>query len=114
MPRYFHQSVYTPPQVVTCNSSVDKSFLLEIIDDFKKILAFMPAGDFPATLNANITFQASATATETVVLSLQGTVMYLYSRVFGEKYPANPTPEQRAKINSIWVGIGHPENIIAS
>jgi len=114
MPQYFYQSQYTPTQVVTCNSTVDKSFLLEIVDDFKKILAFMPVGVFPATLNADIQFEADAQATENITLSLQGTVMYLYVRVFGEAYPANPTSEQRAKINSIWLGIGHPENIIAT
>lgn len=74
----------------------------------------MPVGVFPSTLNADIQFEAQAEATENIVLSLKGTVMYLYSRVFGEPYPANPTSEQRAKINSIWLGIGHPENIIAS
>jgi hypothetical protein len=84
------------------------------VSDFKKILAFMPVGEFPATLNANIQFEAQAEITENIVLSLQGTVMYLYTRVFGEAYPTSPTSEQRAKINSIWLGIGHPENIIAS
>jgi hypothetical protein len=113
MPSYFNVPTYIP-QVVTCNSSLDKSFLLEIVDDFKKLLIYFPTGLFPATLTANITFETPAQATETINLSLQGSVVYLYQVVFKERYPANPTSEQRAKINSIWIGIGHPENIIPS
>ena len=114
MSRYFFQPTYAPTRVVTCNSSIDKSFLLEIIDDFKKILTFMPTGMFPATLTASIQYEAEAAITEHIALSLRGSVQYLYYRVYGDIYPTNPTPEEIKKINDIWIGIGHPENIITT
>jgi hypothetical protein len=72
----------------------------------------MPPGLFPATLTADIQYEADAQATEQVFLSLQGSVMFLYYRVYGEPYPEVPNAEQVQKINNIWIGIGHPENII--
>jgi hypothetical protein len=115
MPTYFYQSqatTYAASQTIVCKSSIDKSFLLEIVDDFKKILEFMPVGEFPSTLRSDINFEAKAEISETISLNLEGTVIFLYARMFNEPYPTNPTEEQRDKINSIWVGIGHPENII--
>jgi hypothetical protein len=72
----------------------------------------MPAGIFPATLTADLLFETVATSNEEIVLSLEGSVMFLYSRVYGEPYPLIPTTSQIKKINDIWIGIGHPENII--
>jgi hypothetical protein len=115
MPTYFYQNQlrgYRSNQAVVCNSNIDRSFLLEIVDDFKQILAFMPSGMFPATLTADIQYETEAAITENIVLSLQGTVQYLYYRVYGDIYPVNPTIEDIKKINDIWIGIGHPENII--
>ena len=114
MPQYFYQPGYSSPKVVKCNTNLDKTFLIEIINDFKKILAYLPVGVFPSTLNADIAFEAQVQATQEINLSLQGTVMFLYARVFGEPYPSKPTSDQRARINSIWTGIGRPENMIAS
>lgn len=95
-----------------CSLQTDIAFLLEIISDFKQILTYMPSGNFPSTLRADITFETEATMTENIVLSLQGTVIFLYQHVYNEPYPTSPTPAQIVKINDIWVGIGHPENII--
>lgn len=90
----------------------DTSFVIEMIHDLKKLLTFMPTGIFATTLGNDIKFEAKAEVTETIQLSLQGSVAYLFVRLFNEPYPANPTPSQIEKINAIWVGIGHPENII--
>jgi len=108
MPRYFDLNSVKPQ----CNIESDTAFLLTIVDDFKKILTFMPSGNFPSTLIADITFETEAMMTENIVLSLQGTVIFLYQHVYNEVYPTNPTPTQIVKINDIWVGIGHPENKI--
>jgi len=110
MPAYLYHKKYVAQQDIC--KTLDTSFLLEIVDDFKKILTFMPSGLFPATVTADIKYEADAQATEQITLSLQGSVMFIYYRVYGEAYPQVPTAEQIQKINDIWIGIGHPENII--
>jgi hypothetical protein len=112
MPTYFYQKSLINQGLPPCNSTSDLAFLTEIVNDFKKLLTFMPAGEFPATLIANIQFEAKAIVTENIVLTLQGTVQFLYSRIYGEAYPKHPTAKQIKQINNIWIGIGHPENII--
>lgn len=113
MPSYFTVTGATPQITAVCDSALDTAFLLEIVADFKKILGYMPYGTFPVTVRANIQFETDATVTETVVLDLAGTVILLYSHLFKEPYPEMPFTElQRGRINAIWTGIGHPENII--
>jgi hypothetical protein len=113
MPSYFTVTGATPQITAVCDSALDTAFLLEIVADFKKILGYMPYGTFPVTVRANIQFETDATVTETVVLDLAGTVILLYSQLFKEPYPEMPFTElQRGRINAIWTGIGHPENII--
>lgn len=115
MPSYFTVTGATPQITAVCDSALDTAFLLEIVTDFKKILGYMPVGVFPVTVLANIQFETDATVTETVVLDLAGTVILLYSQLFNEPYPDMTKPLtdlQRERINAIWTGIGHPENII--
>ena len=111
MPTYFSGAgLMTSRQ--TCKPSLETPFLLEIVQVFKKIIAYMPPGIFPSTLTASLRYETLATSTEEITLSLEGSVIFLYSRVYGEPYPLVPTGEQIKKINDIWIGIGHPENII--
>jgi len=112
MPTYFYQKTLFDQGLAPCDATSDLAFLNEIVGDFKKLLSFMPSGEFPATLTTNIQFEARADITENIVLSLEGTVQFLYSRIYNEVYPSRPTPKQIQQINDIWIGIGHRENII--
>ena len=111
MPSYFSLSQFTSD----CVCPDDTDFLLEIVDDFKQLLVNFPAGLYPATITLALKFDSKADVTETIQLSLEGSVMYIYMRMFKEPYPSMPFTElQRQRINAIWEGIGHPENIIPS
>jgi len=114
-------SNYTASKEVqsVCGSSIslatDLTFVTQAIDFFIEVVKNMPPGFFPATLINQMKFETPASATETIVItSLQVTVEFLYKHLFNERYPTNPTPIQIEKINAIWVGIGHPENIITT
>ena len=109
MPTFFSPPMYTPTQ---CNNTSDSNFLLAVVFSLKKVINYLPTGVFPETLRTPLTFRTTASATQYITLSLQGTVEFLYSRVYREPYPTNPTLIQKKQINDIWIGIGHPENII--
>jgi len=115
MPSYFTVTGTTSQITAVCDSALDTAFLLEIVSDFKKILGYMPYGTFPVTVRANIQFETKAMMSENIVLDLAGTVILLYSQLFKEPYPDMTKPLtdlQRERINAIWIGVGHPENII--
>lgn len=112
MPRIFQQTKYIAPKVVVCKGSNDSSFLRGLINTLQKVITAMPSGVFPATLRTDVEFKSPASLTETIYLSLQGTVMFLYQQVFNEPYPEIPTSIQQEKINAIWIGIGYPENVV--
>jgi len=89
----------------------DFEFVSELITDIEFFLLNFPTGMYPVTLNTSaLEFNAPALQTDTVILTLGGTVAYLYVRFFKEPYPMLPTNLQREKINAIWDYIGHPEN----
>ena len=111
MPSYFSLLQFTSD----CVCSDDTDFLLEIVDDFKQLLLNFPAGLYPATISLTLEFDSKADTTNQIKLSLEGSVIYIYIKMFKEPYPAEPLTElQRQRINAIWEGIGHPENIIPS
>ena len=91
----------------------DFEFVSELISVIDLIVSNFPTGMYPVTLNGALEFNAPALQTDTVVLSLGGTVSYLYVRFFKEPFPLLPTNSQREKINAIWDYIGHPENKLA-
>jgi hypothetical protein len=116
MPRYFTTSDITS-QTCVCddNYSEELKILRELTEDFKRLIEHYPEGAFPATVSLTLNFDAKASTTEKIVLTLEGTMMYIYVKMFKERFPAKPFTElQRQRINAIWEGIGHPENIIAS
>jgi hypothetical protein len=89
----------------------DFKFVNELISVIDQIVSNFPAGMYPVTLNASaLEFNTPAVQTDTVVLSLGGTVAYLYVKFFKETYPLLPTNLQIEKINAIWDFIGYPEN----
>jgi hypothetical protein len=112
MPRIFQQRKYIPPKVLVCKGSDDLSFLRGLINSLQKLVTAMPNGVFPATLRTDVEFKSPASLTETISLSLKGTVMFLYQQLFSEPYPEFPSSIQQEKINAIWIGIGYPENVV--
>jgi hypothetical protein len=114
--RFHFTTLLNPPQACPCAEYPDElAFLREITDDFKKLIEHYPEGLYPVTIALPLNFESKVTATESIELSLEGTVIYIYTKMFKEKYPSLPYTElQRDRINAIWKGIGHPENIIAS
>ncbi len=109
------KSYFTLPPNPDCVCPDDSGFLLEIVNDFKELLMNFPEGFYPATVSLTLKFDTEAKATEEIKLSLEGSVIYIYLKMFKEPYPAAPLTElQRQRINAIWEGIGHPENIIPS
>jgi hypothetical protein len=97
-----------------CNSYSDElAFIGEIVDDIKNLIKNYPEGLYPVTIKLALKFESKATVSEKVELSLEGTVIFIYTKMFKEPYPTAPlTKLQRERINAIWKGIGHPENII--
>jgi len=113
MRRYF-----SIPKIITescpCDSYSDElAFITEIVDNFKDLVKNYPEGVYPVTIALALKFESKASITEKVELSLEGTVIFIYTKMFKEPYPSRPFTElQRQRINAIWEGIGHPENII--
>ena len=77
------------------------------------MLAYVNTGKFGNIVLSYIVFESKAEQTETIKLDLNGYVIYIYIKAFNEKFPKDPTPEQKEKINAIWDAIGHPEKKIA-
>lgn len=91
---------------------VELAFLSDVIAKFKQVVNYMPPGDFTMEVQAKAVFSSHASSTETISLSLAGSVAFIYIQVYKEPYPTNPTPTQIARINEIWIGIGYPENVL--
>lgn len=96
-----------------CYTTKDEySFLMETIDNFKKMLTFMSPGTFGAKMSEMTIYETEAAETETIVLKDAGLVAYIYFKMFGSAQPTNPTPEEIDRINYLWTAIGKPENKI--
>lgn len=107
--------LFTTSLSVSQSSSSDNDlvFLQEIARDIKKLVEHYPEGLYPVTVALALEFETEASTTEQIELTLEGTVIYIYIKMFKEPYPVMPfTDLQRERINAIWSGIGHPENII--
>jgi hypothetical protein len=85
-------------------------FVIDIVDSLQKLLAFVNPGKFGEIVLQYIVFKSEAEQTETIKLSLEGYVMYIYVKAFKEAYPLeNITELQKERINAIWDAIGHPD-----
>lgn len=84
-------------------------FVIDIIDNIKKLLAFVKPGKFGQIVLQYLAFQSKAEQKEKIKLSLEGYVIVLYRKAFKESYPEYPTPSQKERINAIWDALGHPE-----
>jgi len=87
----------------------DTSFLTELIDDFKKLIAFLPQV-FGEELRVALVFETEVVGTEVIKVTLDGYILVLYVQVFKEHYPKNPSTTQKEKLNVLWDFLGHPEN----
>lgn len=113
MPSFFTTLLGTYDSCPCDDYSVELEFLRNITADIKKLIQHYPEGNYPVTIAIPLEFETTATVTEEIELSLEGTVIFIYIKMFKEPYPAMPfTDLQRERINAIWSGIGHPENII--
>jgi len=96
-----------------CYTSNDEyKFLLETIDNFKKMLTFMRPGTFGASMSEMMIYESKAAQGEVVVLKETGLVAYIYFKMFGSPQPTEPNAEEIDRINYIWTAIGKPENKI--
>ena len=90
-------------------------FVLDIVDSISKLLAFVNPGKFGQFVLNFIVFQTKAEQKNSITLSLEGYVFYIYFKAFKETYPEEgKTPLQIERINAIWDAIGHPEKKISS
>lgn len=87
-------------------------FVIDIIDSIQKLLAYVNPGKFGEIVLNYIAFQSKTEQTETIKLTAEGYVIYVYKKAFKESFPTNPTPQQIERINAIWDAIGHPEKKI--
>jgi hypothetical protein len=87
-------------------------FVIDIVDSIQKLLAYVNPGKFGEIVLGYIAFQSKAEQKETVGMSVDGYVIYIYKKAFQESYPTNPTPLQIERINAIWEALGHPEKKI--
>ena len=96
------------------NYSDDLAFFTDVVSIFEQIIEKFPKGFLPGTVSLPLSFDTQAKNTEEIELSLEGTLVFIYVKMFDEPYPSLPyTYLQIQRINAIWEGIGHPENIIA-
>ena len=85
-------------------------FVIEIVDSLNKLLAYVNPGKFGEIVLNVLVFQSKAEQNDTIKLSQEGYVMYIYVKAFNEAYPLeNPTNIQKERINAIWSALGHPE-----
>ena len=90
----------------------DKTFVLTMIQDLRRLLIYLPKGIYGKEMFGSYVYNANAKEETIVELNLLGTVMVFYYQIFKEKYPENPNVQETERINAIWEAIGHPENKI--
>jgi len=91
----------------------DKSFVLTMIGDLRRLLIYMPIGLYGKEIFGTYVYKAESKVTNAITLNLLGTAMVIYYQVFKEMYPEkNASNDQIERMNAVWQAIGHPENII--
>ena len=86
--------------------------MIDIVDSIQKLLAYVNPGKFGEIVLGYISFQSKAEQKETVGMSVDGYLIYIYKKAFQESYPTNPTPLQIERINAIWEALGLPQKKI--
>jgi len=60
------------------------------------------------TVGSALEYDTIATKTDTVTLSLEGFILYLYARAYDDVYPENPTPLEKSRLHDIYKTLGVP------
>jgi hypothetical protein len=89
-----------------------KENLTTIINSFIKVILFLPDGNYGRDIYGRLMYDAEATATNTVELSIEGYMAYIFIRVTKKRYPSTyeeATPSDIALVNDIWISLGYPD-----
>jgi len=89
-----------------------KENLTTIINSFIKVILFLPDGNYGRDIYGRLMYGAEATATNTVELSIEGYMAYIFIRVTKKRYPSTyeeATPSDIALVNDIWISLGYPD-----
>lgn len=89
-----------------------KEFLSTIISDFIKIILFLPKGKYGRDIYNRLIYDAEASGTNTVQLSIEGYMAYIFIRITKKRYPSTyeeATPSDIALVNDIWISLGYPD-----
>ena len=91
----------------------DKSFVLTMINDLKRLLIYLPKGLYGNDFFGDHEYEAKASETKAMTLDIYYSGLLIYFQIFKEAYPEkNASKDQIERLNTIWQAIGHPENII--
>ena len=90
----------------------DKTFVLTIIQDLRKLLIYLPTGVYGKQFFAQHVYEAKATSSKVMTLNSYYSGLLIYFNLFKEQFPKNPNVQQIERINAIFQAIGHPENKI--
>ena len=88
-----------------------KKFLSTVIDDFIKIILFLPAGLYGKDIKNRLIFNGTVTGSTSVVVSIDGYVAYIFARVTNRPYPKTleeASETDIALVNDIWFSLGYP------
>jgi len=66
----------------------DVLFMNKIIRQFQQILGIVPVGKYGADTQLNFNYAAAAQSTDSISLSINGLIAYLYSSVYGTTIPS--------------------------
>ena len=83
-----------------------------MIDDLRRLLIYLPRGFYGKEMFGDYVYDAKASSKEKASLTVEGSVVYIYIKIFKEPWPLIPTYEQAERINNIWDAVGYPQNKI--
>jgi len=83
-----------------------------MIEDLRRLLIYVPKGLYGKEMFGDYVYTAQASSSEKASLTVEGTVVYIYIRIFKEPWPTIPTYQQAERINDIWDAVGYPQNKI--
>lgn len=97
-----------------CKIKKDVQFVSSLISKITTIITNCGSGNLPPpvllakTVGSALEYETTAVATNTVTLSLEGFILYLYVKAYDEAYPETPSEIQRTRLHDIYKTIGVP------
>jgi hypothetical protein len=68
-----------------------------------------PAPTTKKTVGSALEYETEAVKTDTVTLTIDGFILYLYAKAFDDIYPeSNPTPQQVANLKEVYAALDLP------